>query len=215
MPRIAEGRPPAEPTSEEQWDRYRRIIRAAIEHGSRQPMERVQMSEVAKDAGVAIATLYRYFPSKTQLFASVLKRQIGQLDAMVNPREDGVAPDVAVSELLIGAGRALLQFPVLARTMLHANMTSISLDEADLKISEDFRAMLMKVAGLPSVTTTEYRLMRLIEQTWYGILISALNGVISAEDVEADTRLACARLLADLGTEDREPAVSPAGELLG
>lgn len=205
MPRIAEGRPPAEPTSEEQWDRYRRIVRAAIDHGSRQPMERVQMSEVAKDAGVAIATLYRYFPSKTQLFASVLKGQISRLDAMVQPRDPSVPAEEAVADLLIGAGRALLQFPVLARTMLHANMTSISMAESDLRISEDFRSMLMKVAGVPSATDTEYRLIRLVEQTWYGILISALNGVVGPEDVEADTRLACARLLGGLGSQSALP----------
>lgn len=200
MPRIAEGRSPAEPASDEQWDRYRRILRAAVEHGSRQPMERVQMSEVAKDAGVAIATLYRYFPSKTVLFATVLRRQIGALDSVVEPRALDVPPDVAVANLLIGAGRALLQYPVLARTMLHANMVSISGDEGDLQVSEAFRAMLVKVADIAEPTDLDHRLIRVVEQSWYGILISALNGVIDGDDVELDTHLACTRLLSDIGS---------------
>lgn len=199
MPRIAEGRPPAEPSSPEQWDRYLRILRSAVNHGTELPMERVQMSEVAKDAGVAIATLYRYFPSKTQLFASVLRRQIGQLDSAVQPRPFDVPADQAVADLLIDAGRALLQWPTLARTMLHANMVTIGSGELDLQVSEAFRSMLIKVASIEHVSDLDSRLIQLVEQSWYGILISALNGVVSAEDVEADTRLACARLLRDLG----------------
>lgn len=158
------------------------------------------MSEVAKDAGVAIATLYRYFPSKTQMFATVLMRQVGQLDAMVSPRDPSVPPHQAIAQVLIDAGRALLQFPILARTMLHANMVALSAIDGGQQASQAFRAMLFRVAGVSKPTEQEVRLMRVIEQTWYGILISALNGIVSNEDVEADTRLACERLLVDLGS---------------
>lgn len=206
MPRIAEGRVPAEPTSPEQRERHRRILRAAIAHGIRQPMERVQMTEVAKDAGVAIATLYRYFPSKTNLFASVLYHQIGQLDRTVEPRDIGVPPAVAVADLLVDAERALLQWPVLAQSMLQSNLLGISSAEGDLAISHAFRAMLVKVTGLDEVTDLDMRLLRVVEQTWYGVLISALNGFVTAEEAEADTRLACERLLGELGTHP-EPGV--------
>ena len=67
MPRIAENREPAVPSSPGQRERYRRILRAAAEHGAKNGLERGQMVDLAKDAGVALATLYRYFPSKTML----------------------------------------------------------------------------------------------------------------------------------------------------
>ena len=81
MPRVAEGRPPAEPHSEEQKLRYRRILRAAARLGNEHGLERMQMNDVAKEAGVAIATLYRYFPSKTDLFVGVLHSQIQRLSS--------------------------------------------------------------------------------------------------------------------------------------
>ncbi len=206
MPRIAERRPPAEPSSPEQWERYQRIIRSAIAHGIRYPLERVQMAEVAKDAGVAIATLYRYFPSKTQLFTSVLRRQISALDRMVQTRDPEVPTDVAVAELLIDASRALLRWPILAQSMLHSNLGSFSSSENDLRVSEAFRSMLLKVAGIEHPTELDQRLIRVIEQTWYGMLISALNGLLTVEEIEADTRLACERLLCDLGSNEHDAA---------
>ena len=76
MPRIAEARPPAEPSSPDQKERYRRILEPRLRHGAAKGLERMQMHDVAKDAGVAIATLYRYFPSKTHLFTALMGAQV-------------------------------------------------------------------------------------------------------------------------------------------
>lgn len=58
MPRIAEARPSAEPSSPGQKARYQRILRAAAaKHGAEHRLERVQMHDVAKEAGVAIAMM--------------------------------------------------------------------------------------------------------------------------------------------------------------
>ncbi len=200
MPRIAHEREPAEPSSPEQRERYQRILRSAVGIGVKQPLERVQMAEVAKDAGVAIATLYRYFPSKTHLFSAVLHRQIRQLDRIVVPRAPSASPAEAVADLLVEAGRALLQWPLLAHSMLQSNHVVISSTESDLRVSRAFGAMLVKVAGFDEVSALDQRLIRLMEQTWYGILISVLNGFISSAEAEFDTRLACERLLSDLGS---------------
>ena len=56
MPRVGESRVPAEPSSAGQKARYRRILRAAARLGARDDLERVQMQDVAREAGVAIAT---------------------------------------------------------------------------------------------------------------------------------------------------------------
>jgi AcrR family transcriptional regulator len=55
-----------------QHDRRARIVDAAAALLGERDVERIQMREVAEAADVALATLYRYFPSKEQLFATVL-----------------------------------------------------------------------------------------------------------------------------------------------
>src|SRR5581483_12452627 len=51
-----------------------RIILAGFELLLASDYDSVQMRDVADRAGVALATLYRYFPSKEQLFGHVLMR---------------------------------------------------------------------------------------------------------------------------------------------
>src|SRR5947209_19863640 len=55
-----------------QQERRQRIVAAAttlLEHGE---YDAVQMRDVAEAAGVALATIYRYFTSKEHLYAAVL-----------------------------------------------------------------------------------------------------------------------------------------------
>lgn len=202
MPRIAEGRPPAEPSSPGQKQRYQRILRAAAEHGSRLPLDRVQMQEVAKDAGVAIATLYRYFPSKTHLFTALMANRVDRLEDL--PVLPGTDAPAAVTQLLLAAGRELLRRPMLAQAMLTSNNAAVAAALADgvvAPVTASFSNLLLRHAGIEHPREHDLRLIRVIEQTWYGILISALNEHITASEAEADTLLACRRLLFDLGTD--------------
>jgi len=56
-----------------QQERRDRIVRAAIsllEHGGE--YDAIQMRDVAREAGVALGTVYRYFTSKEHLYAAAL-----------------------------------------------------------------------------------------------------------------------------------------------
>lgn len=200
VPRIAENREPAVPSSPGQRERYRRILRAAAEHGTRQGLERVQMVDVAKDAGVALATLYRYFPSKTILYTSLLHSQVERLDRDTEGVRSGQLPSEAVAGVLIEVGHRLLRTPLLAQAMLQSNNASVASDTSGLEVTHSFANLILRVAGVEDPHDHHYRLVRLIEQTWYGVLISQLNGHIDSEEAEADTWLACRLLLADFDT---------------
>ncbi len=197
MPRIAEGRAPAEPTTPDQRDRVRRILRAAAHQGAAKGLDHVQMADVAKDAGVAIATLYRYFPSKTDLFTGVMRDRVGQMHeriADLPPAE----PVEAIAELLVGAGRALLRHPLLAHAMMISNNARAADPRAG--VNDEFKSLLYRAAGIVAPTSEEERLLRIVEQTWYGILTAVLNDVITADEAEGDTRMATRLLLAHLWT---------------
>jgi AcrR family transcriptional regulator len=67
-------------------ERRDRIIRTALELLSGSDYEAIQMRDVAEEADVALATLYRYFPSKEQLFAAVQVEWVERLHRRVAQR---------------------------------------------------------------------------------------------------------------------------------
>lgn len=198
MPRIAEARKPAEPSSPEQKERHRRILRAAARQGAEKGLERMQMHDVAKDAGVAIATLYRYFPSKTHLFTALMAAQVERLtevtEATGSVRKDGDRhPAEDVADLLVDAARGLLDRPLLAHAMLQSNNASVA--ESGSAVTNVFGDLILHTMGVEEPDEEQTSLVRIVEAAWYGILISALNRHITAEQAQDDTRLACRRLL--------------------
>lgn len=198
MPRIAEARPSAEPSSPGQKARYQRILRAAAKHGAAHGLERVQMHDVAKEAGVAIATLYRYFPSKTHLFTAVMADQVARLEDAVTVAEPGQDPVEVLAEILIQASRELLRRPLLANAMMQSNNASHANTVSDaIRIDTAFRELILRTLGIDEPTEHDHRLVRLLEQSWYGVLTSSLNMRVELADAEADIRLACKLLLVD------------------
>lgn len=196
MPRISHNRPPAVPTTAEQRERVVRILEAAEKHGAAKGLEHMQMVDVAKDAGVAIATLYRYFPSKTALFVGLMRHRIDELgtERLTTP---GGEPWEAVSTLLVISAQGLLDRPLLARAMLTSNNMSV-VDRSGGPNQAPFHALILREAEINDPTPGQERLLRLAEQTYYGILTSALNGHIEVDEAQQDIELACQLLLADL-----------------
>ena len=204
MPRIAEARWPAEPHSDEQKERYRRMLRAAAKLGNEHGLERMQMADVAKEAGVAIATLYRYFPSKTDLFVGLLNSQVRHIDQhVIDPTDQ---PSERVASLLVATGRQLLQRPNLATAMLQSNSAAqLRMGREHTVTSAAFNRLIVDALGLEEPDDEDLRMVRIIEQTWYGVLVSVLNGLIDSDQAEDDVRLASRLLLGGRYDEEENP----------
>ncbi len=153
----------------------------------------MQMHDVAKDAGVAIATLYRYFPSKTHLFTALMGAQVERLAEMTVVADPDADPTDEVCALLITAGRELLSRPLLAHAMLQSNNASVA--QAGSPVTHVFADLIADIMGIEEPDEEQAREVRLVEAAWYGILSSALNRHITPEQAEDDTRFACRRLL--------------------
>lgn len=199
MARIPTNRLPALPTSPVQKERFRRILRAAAAHGADHGFDGVQMVDIARDAGVAIGTLYRYFPSKAVLFAAVMRSQVEQLEQLTQ-HATPADPPTAVATLLNAAAQRMLAFPLLARAMLQSNNLMVAGGFQSLALSMTFADLLFRVCGLDQPSEHDRVLIRLVEQAWYGILISRLNGFTLPDQAESDTILACRLLLTELGS---------------
>jgi AcrR family transcriptional regulator len=188
---------PAEPSSAGQKARYRRILRAAARLGARDDLERVQMQDVAREANVAIATLYRYFPSKVHLFAAVMRSQVLRLEEEAVSPGPGQDPVTAVSDLLVQIGHEMLAQPQLSLSMIQANNLAQKVPGSGSELIDTaFEQIVMRTAGLDADPTPDHhRRARLVIQCWFGVLMSVLNGRTSADEADADVRRACELLL--------------------
>lgn len=197
MVRIAEGRAAAEPSSPAQRARQLRILQAAEQLGSETDLDHVQMLDVAKRAGVAIGTLYRYFPSKTHLFIGVMSYQIEQMAHALSRRPLKGDAAARVFDVLVRANRALLSRPELARSMMKsANAANASAVAEVARNDNTMRDVLLAAAGIEFPNMHDLALLRVLLQAWGGILASSLNGRLSRTDAENDLRLACEMLMA-------------------
>ena len=69
-------------TSPAQRERRDRMLEAAMKLAAEGGYDAVQMREVADGAGVALGTLYRYFPSKVHLLVAALA-ECADLEAVI------------------------------------------------------------------------------------------------------------------------------------
>ena len=86
MPEFHSELPPMAPppTLPRQRLRYTRILDVAAGF-ARKGLDSVVLSEVAAKADVPLGTLYRYFPSATQLMLALYRKQLTELHAANSP----------------------------------------------------------------------------------------------------------------------------------
>src|SRR3546814_13658344 len=76
----------ADQLSASQAARRQRVLVAALQLGSAGGYDAVQMRDVAASAGVALGTIYRYFPSKDPLLAAAMVEWMEGLERLLNSR---------------------------------------------------------------------------------------------------------------------------------
>ena len=81
----------------------------------------MQMRTVAERAGVALGTLYRYFPSKMDLVVAVVNEEMDTLETSLDrrPPSSGTPAGRAV-EVLMRATRGLMREPELADALIRS-----------------------------------------------------------------------------------------------
>lgn len=88
-------------------ERRQKILSAATELFGQNPYDSVQMRDVAARAEVGKPTLYRYFPSKEELFLEVFKSGLDRLDsevtAILKDREEPARSLERLLEALLNA----------------------------------------------------------------------------------------------------------------
>src|SRR5665213_2892849 len=110
-----------------QLARRQRVIDAGLVLLKRNEYERVQVKEVADEAGVALGTLYRYFSSKEHLFAEVLVKWAAAMQTgLVRHPLAGQTPAERLTEALHRSVRAFERQPQLARLIASLQVSADS-----------------------------------------------------------------------------------------
>lgn len=190
VPRIGEPRAPALPATDDQENRRGAILRAAARLGAAKGLDRIQAQEIAADAGVALRTLYRYYPSKHHVFAAVLTDQVARFRP---PAPTGNSVDDIVA-VMVEACRNVLR----SKHLAHAMITSTQVVRAQVGEPEDptLAQLILKVAGVDDPTDEQRRRVRLVQQATTGILTWTVGGAMTSEGALADVEVACRLLVA-------------------
>jgi len=102
--------------TENQLARRQRVIDAGLVLLRQRDYERIQVKDVAEEAGVALGTVYHYFASKEHLFAEVLVKWAATLRTSLTRRPlVGDSPQQRLTEALHRSVRAFQRQPQLAR----------------------------------------------------------------------------------------------------
>lgn len=198
MARIPNGRKPAPPQNSEERGRRARLLTAAAELVERDGYERVQMTEIAKTAGVAVGTLYRYFPSKAQLFEIALYEEMALFAS--EWRDPNPADRFAeVADQLVKLTRRIVGRPRLAAAMFHASTAGYASASAEERLGyeQPLNDMIMQAAGTTRPSETDRQRVQLLMFSWWSILVQVVVGRSSQSRGEAQLRLACKLLLVD------------------
>ncbi|MFY7067178.1 TetR family transcriptional regulator [Nocardiopsis changdeensis] len=192
--------------SRSQTQRRKRIVQTAAALAVRGGVEAMQMRSVAERAGVALGTLYRYFPSKMDLVVAVVTEELDLLEGGIVRRPPTAdTPAGRAVDVLLRATRGLMREPELADALVR------SLIMAEVKIELDVRitdlvwrvatgSLAVEDAGedAPDIDRegVDYVLAGSLTSVWIFELVEVLKGRRDVDEVERRLHVAAERLLA-------------------
>lgn len=192
--------------SRSQTQRRKRIVQTAAALAVRGGVEAMQMRSVAERAGVALGTLYRYFPSKMDLVVAVVTEELDLLEGGIVRRPPTAdTPAGRAVDVLLRATRGLMREPELADALVR------SLIMAEVKIELDVRItdLVWRVAAGslaaegagedgPDIDREDvgYVLAGSLTSVWIFELVEVLKGRRDVDEVERRLHVAAERLLA-------------------
>lgn len=177
--------------------RRQRIVEAAIELGTEGGYEAVHMRVVAERAGVALATVYRYFESKDHLLSAAVSEWTSQLQSRLD--RSPARGDTAVEQLvdvLRRASRGLERRPQFAAALiraLHSPDPSVAAAAADVR--QQIRAMTTPMLrGLPAEDVEG--IVSVLGHVWNSAIMGWANGRAPISSIGDELENAARLLLA-------------------
>ena len=195
---MAEAPAPPPTLTKSQAARRERVVRAALELGAEGGYDAVQMRDVASRAGVALGTIYRYFPSKDALLLAVMVEWLGELERRVTRRPPtGSTTGERIMDVIGRALRTMDREPRLTAAVIAAMTAG---DPASVSAIEEVTRAIARIlrAAFPAGVDPdlEAAAAKVLGHVWWSATISWANGMGDIAWVEDEVREA-AELIAD------------------
>lgn len=177
--------------------RRQRIVEAAIDLGTEGGYEAVHMRVVAERAGVALATVYRYFESKDHLLSAAVSEWTSQLQSRLDRSPArGDTPAERLVDVLRRASRGLERRPQFAAALiraLHSPDPAVAAAAADVR--QQISAMTTPILdGLPPQDVEG--IVSVLGHVWNSAIMSWANGRAPISSIGDELENAARLLLA-------------------
>jgi len=200
---------PSGSMSRSQTQRRKRIVQTAAALAVRGGVEAMQMRSVAERAGVALGTLYRYFPSKMDLVVAVVTEELDLLEGGIVRRPPTAdTPAERAVDVLLRATRGLMREPELADALVRSLIMAEVKIELDVRISDlVWRVATGNLEGADTTASEEgaavgvdrsstgYVLIGSLTSVWIFELVEVLKGRRDIDEVERRLHTAAEHLL--------------------
>lgn len=190
----------AEALTKSQAARRQRVLVAALKLGAAGGYDAVQMRDVAATAGVALGTIYRYFPSKDALLAAAMVEWMEDLERRVSQKPpDGSTTAARVYDVLRRAVATMERQPKLAEAVITA-LTSDDREAGGASVATTDVMQRVMLRAFPDDVdpATEAAIAKVLGHVWFSCLVAWSNGVGDlvwvAEELETACHLLCDHL---------------------
>jgi AcrR family transcriptional regulator len=185
------------PASAAQRDRRRRMLDATVALAAKGGYDAVQMRAVAGRAGVALGTLYRYFPSKVHILVSALTRELERAQERVDRAI--LRGDNPYDRLMVVIGavtKSVQRDPRLTGALTRAFMFADASAAAEVEaVGALMDAMFARAMSNDEPSKEQLSIARVISDVWWSNLVAWVTGRATAAESANQVELAVALLL--------------------
>jgi AcrR family transcriptional regulator len=169
----------AESLTSSQAARRQRVLVSALELAADGGYEAVQMRDVATRAGVALGTIYRYFPSKDALLAAAMVEWMEDLERRVGHRGPaGETTAERVYDVLRRAVSTMQRQPKLAEAVITA-LTSddAAAGQASISTTDVMTRVMLEAFPDDVDPAVEASIAKVLGHVWFSCMVAWKNGV--------------------------------------
>jgi AcrR family transcriptional regulator len=180
--------------------RRQRVLVSALDLAASGGYEAVQMRDVATSAGVALGTIYRYFPSKDALLAAAMVEWMEDLERRVSQRGPrGESTSERVYDVLRRAVATMERQPKLAEAVI----TALTSDDewagrASISTTDVMTRVMLQAFPDDVDADMEAAIAKVLGHVWFSCLVAWKNGVGDlawmAEELRIASDLICGHL---------------------